>query len=177
MSQDNGKHNGKAAYDLEQAISTIVDHYQAKPTALIMVLQDIQKHYHYLPIDALRSVAQKMNLPIAQIYGVATFYKAFSLKPKGRHHICVCTGTACHVRQATVIVDHLKRELKVEPGDTTSDGELSFETVNCFGACAVGPLVTVDEEFHGNVTVAEMNRILELLRQQKVSESHAEVTA
>ena len=100
-------------YDLERVISEVIERYEAKPTALIMVLQDIQRHFHYLPVAALRSVAQKMNLPIAQIYGVATFYKSFSLTPKGKHHICVCTGTACHVRQANVIVDHLKRELKL----------------------------------------------------------------
>ena len=158
-------------YDLERVISEVIERYEAKPTALIMVLQDIQRHFHYLPVAALRSVAQKMNLPIAQIYGVATFYKAFSLAPKGKHHICVCTGTACHVRQANVIVDHLKRELKVEPGHTTADGELSFETVNCFGACAVGPLVTVDDEFHGNMTVGTMNKILDAVRKGKSLDS------
>jgi NADH:ubiquinone oxidoreductase subunit E len=158
-------------YDLEHVISEAIERYEAKPTALIMVLQDIQKHYHYLPIDALRAVASKMNLPIAQIYGVATFYKAFSLTPKGKHHICVCSGTACHVRQANVIIDHLRRELNTEPGHTTADGELSFETVNCFGACAVGPLVTVDDEFHGNVTVSIMNRILEAVRKGAVVQS------
>ena len=170
-------------YDLERVISEVIERYEAKPTALIMVLQDIQRHFHYLPVAALRSVAQKMNLPIAQIYGVATFYKSFSLTPKGKHHICVCTGTACHVRQANVIVDHLKRELKVEPGHTTTDGELSFETVNCFGACAVGPLVTVDDEFHGNMTVGAMNKILEAVREGRsvdsssVMEESAEVPA
>jgi NADH:ubiquinone oxidoreductase subunit E len=163
-------------YDLEQVISEVIQRYEARPTALIMVLQDIQKHYHYLPIDALKSVARRMNLPIAQIYGVATFYKAFSLTPKGKHHICVCTGTACHVRQANVIVDHLKRELKVEPGETTADGELSFETVNCFGACAVGPLVTVDDEFHGNVTVGSMNRILEAIRSGETAKTSSPAT-
>lgn len=96
-------------YNVELVIDQIVLRYQARPTALIMVLQDIQKHFRYLPEDALREVARRMNLPIAQIYSVATFYRAFSLKPKGAHHICVCTGTACHVRQAAVIVDNLAR--------------------------------------------------------------------
>jgi NADH:ubiquinone oxidoreductase subunit E len=176
MSQSNGRENGKAAYDVEEAISRIVNHYQAKPTALIMVLQDIQKHFHYLPIEALRSVAQKMNLPIAQIYGVATFYNAFSLVPKGEHHICVCTGTACHVRQANVIVDHLRRKLKVDPGQTTPDRKVSFETVNCLGACALGPLVTIDDDYHGNMTVSELNKLLELMSEEKeVAEMAKEV--
>lgn len=151
-------------YDLERAIHDIVDHYQAKPTALIMVLQDIQKHYRYLPKDALKLVAQKMGLPIAQIYGVATFFKTFSLKPKGKHHVCVCTGTACHVRQAEVIVDKLERDLKIKPGQTTPDMQFSLETVNCMGACALGPLVTVDDSYYGNLNVTKVDRILNKLR-------------
>lgn len=164
----------EAQYDLEETISTIVDQYGAKPTALIMALQDIQKHYHFLPIDALKLVARKMNLPIAQLYGVATFFKAFSLTPKGKHHICVCTGTACHVRQASVIVDNLSRSLTINPGETTSDGEISFETVNCLGACALGPLVTVNGEYHGNMTVPKLNKILDNLRGKEVVEEAAE---
>ena len=151
-------------YNLEKIITGIVNHYEAKPTALIMVMQDVQKHYRYLPVEALKLVAQKMNLPIAQIYGVATFYKAFSLTPKGKHHICVCTGTACHVRQAPVIVDNLTRSLGIGPGETTRDKEISFETVNCLGACALGPLVTVDDEYHGNMTVSKLNKVLDELR-------------
>jgi NADH-quinone oxidoreductase subunit E len=138
-----------------------------------MVLQDIQKHFRYLPIEAMHMVANKMSLPIAQIYGVATFYKAFSLKPKGKHHICVCTGTACHVRQAGVIVDNMERALAIEPGQTTPNGEFSFETVNCVGACALGPLVTVDEAYYGNMTVTKTN---ELLRQLKGNVPVAPVT-
>lgn len=154
-------------YDVEQAISSIVDRYNAKPTALIMVLQDIQKHYNYLPKEALKMAARKMNLPIAQIYGVATFYKAFSLKPKGKNHICVCTGTACHVRQARVIVDNLSRMLAIQPGDTTGDGQVSFETVNCLGACALGPLVTVNEQYFGNMNVTKLGKLVDDLRSGK----------
>lgn len=166
MSHPLGQPSGNG-YSVEQAITGIVKRYNARPTALIMVLQDIQKHYHYLPMDALKVVAKQMNLPIAQIYGVATFYKAFSLTPKGKHHICVCTGTACHVRQATVIVDHLERTLGVKPGETTPDGEISFETVNCMGACALGPLVTVDDEYHGLITVTKMSNLIEAVRTGK----------
>jgi NADH:ubiquinone oxidoreductase subunit E len=164
-------------YDLEVAIHAIVQRYQARPTALIMVLQDIQKHYRYLPEGALRLVAKKMNLPLAQIYSVATFYKAFSLTPKGKHHICVCTGTACHVRQANVIVDNLGRSLNLKPGETTPDGNISFETVNCLGACALGPLVTVDEHYHGNMTVTKMNELLDELRTGKAATQKTEEEA
>jgi NADH-quinone oxidoreductase subunit E len=147
-------------YDVDEVIHDIVHRYKAKPTALIMVLQDIQKHFRYLPVEALEAVARKMKLPIGQIYGVATFYKAFSLKPKGHHHVCVCTGTACHVRQARVIVDKLERELHIHPGETTSDMEFSLETVNCLGACALGPLVTVDEAYFGNMTSSRVDQML-----------------
>jgi NADH:ubiquinone oxidoreductase subunit E len=164
----------EARDELEQIITGIVDHYQAKPTALIMALQDIQKYYHYLPIEALKLMAQKMNLPIAQLYSVATFFKAFSLTPKGKHHICVCTGTACHVRQASVIVDNLARAIGIDPGDTTPDGEISFETVNCLGACALGPLLTLNGIYHGNMTVTKLNKILDKLRAKESVEEIAE---
>lgn len=151
-------------YSLDQAIHDIVDRYQARPTALIMVLQDIQKHYRYLPVEALQLVARKMDLPIAQIYGVATFYRAFSLKPKGKNHICVCTGTACHVRQADVIINRLETSLGIKPGETTKDQEFSLETVNCLGACALGPLVMANDAYHGNMTVAKVESMLNRLR-------------
>jgi NADH-quinone oxidoreductase subunit E len=150
-------------YDLEQAIYNIVDHYQAKPTALIMVLQDIQKHYRYLPKEALKLVAQKMGLPIAQIYGVATFYRTFSLKPKGKNHICVCTGTACHVRQANVIVNRLETKLGIQTGETSKDQNFSLETVNCLGACALGPLVTANDIYYGNMTATKVERMIDKL--------------
>lgn len=154
-------------YDVEEAISSIVNRYNAKPTALIMVLQDIQKHYNYLPKEALKMAAQKMNLPIAQIYGVATFYKTFSLKPKGKNHVCVCTGTACHVRQATVIVDNLTRMLDIKSGETTPDGQVSFETVNCLGACALGPLVTVNDHYFGNMNVTKLGKLVDDMKSGK----------
>ncbi len=152
------------SFDHEQTIAEIIDYYQAKPTALIMALQDVQKCYNYLPRQALEIVARKMSLPIAQIYCVATFYKAFSLEPKGKHHICVCTGTACHVRLATVIVDNLALSLGINPGETTADAEFSFETVNCLGACALGPLMTINGVYHGNMTVVKMNKLIDGLR-------------
>jgi NADH:ubiquinone oxidoreductase subunit E len=151
-------------YDPAEAIDGIVNKYEAKQTALIMILQDIQKHYRYLPVEALKLVAKKMELPVAQIFGVATFYKSFSLLPKGKHHVCVCTGTACHVRQASVIVDRLETSLGIKPGHTTEDREFSLETVNCLGACALGPLVTADDIYYGNMTVTKVDRMLDGLR-------------
>lgn len=162
-------------YDVQEAIDKIVAEYGAKPSALIMILQDIQKHYRYLPESAMHAVSKSMKLPIAQIYGVATFYRSFSLKPKGKNHVCVCTGTACHVRQATVIVDKLRRDLKIEPGETTPDGEISLETVNCLGACALGPLVTANDIYYGNMTVSKTEQMLNDIRAGKLSAKRDEV--
>jgi NADH-quinone oxidoreductase subunit E len=162
-------------YDLQSKIEEIVGEYGAKPTALIMILQDVQKHYRYLPEDALRAVAKSMKLPLAQIYGVATFYRAFTLKPTGKNHICVCTGTACHVRQAVVIVDKLERDLGISAGETTANGEVSLETVNCLGACALGPLVTANGVYYGNMTVNKVDKMLsEVLHKKRVSETTEE---
>jgi NADH-quinone oxidoreductase subunit E len=162
-------------YDLQSKIEEIVGEYGARPTALIMILQDIQKHYRYLPEEALRAVAKSMKLPLAQIYGVATFYRAFTLKPTGKNHICVCTGTACHVRQAVVIVDKLERDLGISAGETTANGEVSLETVNCLGACALGPLVTANGVYYGNMTVNKVDKMLsEVLHKKRVSETTEE---
>jgi len=161
-----------------QTIETIVNNYGAKPTALIMILQDVQKHYRYLPLDVLRLTAREMNLPFAQIYGVATFYRSFSLEPKGKNHICVCTGTACHVRQADVIVDKLQRDLSIKPGETTPDMEFSLETVNCLGACALGPLVTANDVYYGNMTVSKVDKMMAKLRgKETIEETEAEEAA
>ncbi len=164
------------SYDVKKAINRIIKKYNYKPTALIMIMQDIQAHYRYLPKDALELVSKKMKLPLAQIYGVATFYKTFSLEPKGKNHICVCTGTACHVRQATTIVEKLERDLHIKAGETTEDGEFSVETVNCLGACALGPLITANDEYFGNLTVTKLDQIMEDLKKQPINtEKHEEV--
>jgi NADH-quinone oxidoreductase subunit E len=104
-----------------------------------------------------------MGLPIAQIYGVATFYRTFSLKPKGKNHICVCTGTACHVRQANVVVNKLETKLGIHTGETTKDQNFSLETVNCLGACALGPLVTANDIYYGNMTATKVDRMIQKL--------------
>ena len=157
-------------YHLEERITEIIKSYGAKPSALIMILQDVQKHYRYLPREAMEMVAKKMRLPLAQIYGVATFYRSFSLEPKGRNHICVCTGTACHVRQSRVILEQLERDLKIKAGETSADHEFSLERVNCLGACALGPLVTANEVYYGNMTVAKLERMLQEIKTKQPAE-------
>jgi NADH-quinone oxidoreductase subunit E len=105
-----------------------------------------------------------MDLAMSQIYGVATFYKAFSLEPRGRHHVCVCTGTACHVRNSRSIVEKLERDLAISRGETTPDGEFTLETVNCVGACALGPIAIVDDKYWGHLTVSDVDRMLDAVR-------------
>ncbi|HUU45214.1 MAG TPA: NAD(P)H-dependent oxidoreductase subunit E [Acidobacteriota bacterium] len=148
---------------IDQKVAAIVGRYEAQPTALIMVLQDIQRSFRYLPEEALHLVARRMQLPLSRVYSVATYYRAFSLNPKGRHHVCVCTGTACHVRGARQIVEKLERDLRIKPGETTPDMEYSLDTVNCLGACALGPLVLADDMYYGNMTNADVDRMLKRL--------------
>jgi NADH-quinone oxidoreductase subunit E len=145
-------------------VERIIGAYQAKPTALIMILQEVQQEYRYLPREALEIVGRRMDLALSQIYGVATFYKAFSLEPRGRHHVCVCTGTACHVRNSRSIVEKLERDLGIGRGQTTKDGEFTLETVNCVGACALGPVVLADNKCWGHLTVAGVDKMLEAVR-------------
>ena len=149
---------------LLERVDRIVAQYEAKPTALIMILQEVQQEFFYLPQTAIERISRKMDLALSQVYGVATFYKAFSLEPRGRHHVCVCTGTACHVRNARSILEKFERDLGVERGNTTPDREFTLETVNCVGACALGPVVVLDEKYWGHVTVQDVDKIIESTR-------------
>ncbi len=128
--------------------------------ALISILQDIQAEYHYLPEEILRHVAKRLNLPLIQVYGVATFFKAFSLKPQGKHKCSVCLGTACHVRGAPSILDELERRLGIKTGETTEDMEFTLESVNCLGACALGPVVVVDGKYHGQMNAGKAKKMM-----------------
>jgi NADH-quinone oxidoreductase subunit E len=128
---------------------------------LIPVLQEIQGRYNYLPEELLLRVAEKLGRPLRDVYGVATFYRAFSLTPKGKHIVTVCLGTACHVRGGARIAETLARELGIEPGETTDDMQFTLETVNCLGCCAIGPIVVVDGEYYGTV---DNRKALSILR-------------
>ena len=145
-------------------VDDIVAAYEAQPTALIMILQEVQREYAYLPEDAIRRISERMDLALSQIYGVATFYKSFSLVPRGKHTLCVCTGTACHVRNSRSIVEKLERDLGIERGGTTADREFTLETVNCVGCCALGPVVVADEKYWGHMTVGDVDRMVQATR-------------
>ncbi len=146
---------------MDEKVELILDKYNRDKGFLVSILQDIQAEYYYLPKEVLIQISQALELPISQIYSVATFFKAFSLKPRGRHLISVCTGTACHVRGAVRIVEELERRLGVPQGEMTEDGKFTLETVRCVGACALGPLVTVDGEYYGQMKTDKLNSLLD----------------
>jgi NADH-quinone oxidoreductase subunit E len=127
---------------------------------LIGILQDVQKEYNYLPLVAMMQVSEKLKVPFSRLYSIATFFKAFSLQPRGRHIITVCLGTACHVRKAPRIVDEISRSLGIKAGETTPDRIFTLETVNCLGTCALGPVAVVDGKYFGNLTVKKIGALL-----------------
>ncbi|HPL63070.1 MAG TPA: NAD(P)H-dependent oxidoreductase subunit E [Syntrophales bacterium] len=143
-----------------EAIEKIIAVHAGNQGSLISILEDIQDRCRYLPEDALRTVARLTGRSLVDVYGVATFYKAFSLKPRGRHLVSVCLGTACHVRSAPDIVDEFKRQLGLEPGETSRDGEFTLETVNCLGTCALGPIVAVDGRYFSKVGRKDVTKII-----------------
>ncbi len=145
-------------------VAAIVSEYDGNRDSLISILQDIQSEYRYLPEDALRAVASQLDLSLIQVCGVATFFKAFSLKPRGEHMVSVCLGTACHVRGAPAVLDEVERQLGIEAGETTEDMRYSLETVNCLGACALGPIVVVDGKYHGQMSPGKVKKALKKQR-------------
>jgi len=127
---------------------------------LISVLEDIQEQYNYLPEEILREVASRMNTPLRDVYGIATFYNAFRLKPCGKHIINVCQGTACHVRGGKRVLERIEDLLDIKAGENTKDMQFTLETVNCLGACAIGPVMVVDGTYYGNTTPSKVETIL-----------------
>ena len=148
---------------MKQKVTEIIQHYDSDKGFLVPILQDFQKEYNYLPREALNAISTILDLPLSRIYEVATFYKAFSLVPRGRHQLSLCMGTACHVRGATLLQENIERNLGINAGETSDDLEFTFETVNCLGACALGPVLVVDEEYQGQVTLSKTNKILKKL--------------
>jgi NADH-quinone oxidoreductase subunit E len=143
-----------------EVIDEILAEHDNRVDALIMILQDIQNAYRYLPEDAIRHVSGRLGIPFSQVFEVATFYRSFSLVPRGEHEIKVCLGTACHLRGGPRILENFERELGVCCGETTKDMSFTLETVNCVGACALAPLVIVDDEYFGNAKASSVKDIL-----------------
>jgi len=143
-----------------EKIRSLVEKHNSEKKALISILQGIQSEYRYLPRESLELVAEMLGVPLIDIVGVATFYRAFSLKPRGKHMATVCLGTACHVRGGPKILEEFERRLDVKSGDTTADGWWSLETVACLGCCAIGPVVVVDGDYHAQTSIRNVNTII-----------------
>jgi F420-non-reducing hydrogenase iron-sulfur subunit len=152
---------GRARQDAEKdGIDSILDRHQGKPGALIQVLLEIQSLHHWLPRDVLHKISEKLGVPLTQVLQTATFYKTFRLTPPARHEIQVCTGSACHVRGSTNILDSLQRLTGIQPGETRVDSKFSLETSACLGCCNLGPEIIVDGEHHGKMTPAKAEGVL-----------------
>ena len=141
-------------------VDEILARYPAAEPSLIQVLQDVHRAYNYLPCEVLVKVAEALDVPLAKVFSVGTFYKAFSLEPQGRTIVRVCTGTACHIRGADRLIEELERALHVKPGETTGDMGFTLKTVNCVGACAMAPVMIVGEKYHGGAEPAKVAKYL-----------------
>ena len=145
-------------------LEKIIDNHRKNKGSLIGLLQDISDSYGYLPEKILEEISETLNVPLSHLYSLATFYTSFRLEPMGKHHCSICVGTACHVRGATFVVEAIERELKIKAGETTSDGNFTVETVNCLGACALGPLVIIDGDYHGKM---DQRKAIKLIQKYK----------
>ena len=145
-------------------LDTILSRYEGESWDLIPVLQDIQDSYSYLPKEELQVVAGRLNVPLTQIYSVATFFKMFSLIPKGKHQIKVCCGTTCHLKGSGRVAESLGHRLGVDVGYTTKDMQFSLETVGCLGSCAQAPVMMIDDKYFGRTTVDKVPKILKLYK-------------
>ncbi len=151
----------------ELKIKSCITKYSFEKKALISILQDIQEEYNYLPQEALNIVSKTLGIPLIDIVGVATFYRAFSLEPRGEHLVTVCMGTACHVRGGPNILEEFERKLNINAGETTDDGQFSLETVACLGCCAIGPVVIVDGNYYAQTSIRKVDAILKKHRKKE----------
>jgi len=142
-------------------VSKIADKYQGDRDMLIQILLDVQSGLGWLPKEVLTEVSKQLGTPLTSVYQVATYYKAFSLAPRGRHLVRICMGTACQVRGSPLIRDRVQQLLDIEPGETSPDMKFSLETVNCLGCCAKGPVITVDDAYYGPLGVSDVEKVLE----------------
>jgi NADH:ubiquinone oxidoreductase subunit E len=146
--------------DYTEKVDSLIDSYADNKEQIISLLQDIQAEFNYLPQDVLVKISQKLAIPLSQVFSVATFFRAFSLKPRGRHLVTVCLGTACHVKGGQRLVDKMERDYDIKPGETTKDMRFTLEAVNCLGCCALGPVVVVDGKYESKVGPDKLDRVL-----------------
>lgn len=141
-------------------LNKIISKYKDKPGSLIPVLEEAQVTLEYLPMSVQKKIARELNLPLSRVYGVVTFYSFFTMKPRGKHTVRVCLGTACYVRGGKALAETLVKEFGVEEGETTPDRMFTYETIRCLGACGLGPVIVVDEQVHGRVKPSKVKEIL-----------------
>ncbi|HOX46867.1 MAG TPA: NAD(P)H-dependent oxidoreductase subunit E [Myxococcota bacterium] len=161
--------SAQAVIDPAELDEVLARHPQGQPAGLVNLLHDLQAAFRYLPEQALERAAEHLGLSSAEVYGVATFYEGFHLKPRGEHICTVCMGTACHVRGAARLLEQAERDLAVRAGQTTPDLRFTLEQVNCVGACALGPLVILDGKYHGSMAPDRLSRLLGKLSDKKGS--------
>ncbi len=147
-------------YERENEYRKLIENYEGKAEHLLAIMQDVQKQYNYLPRLAIQLISDYVGTPVSRVYAMASFYKAFSLVPKGRYVFRVCDGTACHIKNSETLLDRLYQQLGIKAGETTADGMYSVETVNCLGACALAPVMVVNGKVHGKVSPGEVERIV-----------------
>jgi len=163
------------AIDMERA-ETVVENFRQRKASLIELLLDIQDEFNYVPENVVIMASERLDVPLEKLLGLTTFYNAFSDAPQGRFHIKVCTGTACIVRGAQAILEKVMEETGVAPGETSDDGEFSLESVHCVGACALGPIVVANEEYHGHITSAKAGELIAQLKASAREEEKAGVS-
>lgn len=149
---------------LAEEITGIILAYPGKKRYILAMMQDIQKKCNYLPREGLELIAHHVDTPFSRVYAMATFYKAFSLVPRGKYHLKVCDGTACHIKSSAVLIDQVRNTLDIQPGETTPDGVFSIETVNCIGACAIAPVLMVNDKIYSKVSSSGILDIIDGLR-------------
>jgi len=162
-----------------ERVNEIIDRYGADPSLSLAILQSIQGEYSYLPREALEHTAERLGIPLTEVYRLATFYRSFSLKPKGEYMITVCLGTACHLCEGWRILEQLERELGIKAGGTTPDGKFSLEATGCLGACAQAPLMVVNEQPYGKMSYAKARQLIARLASDEMQpgDEIAELTA
>ncbi len=153
-------------------LDSILEGRRSQPHQLIEVLHDLQEQYGYIPEKAMLAVAGELGVPLMEVYRVASFYKTFSRKPRGQNVFTVCTGTACHVRGANLLIDQVQGQLKIAPGSTTADGRVTLESVNCVGACALGPVVMRNGSYFHHVTPGKLRKLIDQTGKIKKEEFH-----
>lgn len=153
--------------DVRRGIEEICDTYANEPSPLMMILSDIQKKYGYIPLEVQEVVSEKTGIPVAEIYGVVTFYSFFSLKPKGKYVVGICLGTACYVKNSQAVLDAFTKKLGIQSGETTEDGLFTIEAIRCIGACALAPAMSINGKVYPKVTPEQVDKIIDEYRNKE----------